>query len=78
MKIIDQTSITYKLLSVLTLVITVVYIMLMQYFLLKRQNKYLNIVRPADYSILLSGVDHTRVTKTDLINFFENEGMPNV
>lgn len=74
----DQTSTAHKLLSVLTLLITVIYIMLMQYYLLKKQNKYLNLVRPADYSILLSGVDHLKVTQADIVQFFEKEGITGI
>lgn len=66
---------TYKILSISTLIITFVYIVLMQYYLLKRQNKYFNMVRPGDYSILISGVDHTKVSKANFIDFFLKEGI---
>jgi hypothetical protein len=75
MKHTDQASSVYKILSVSTLFITCAYILVMQFFLLKRQNKFFNMIRPGDYSILVSGVDHSIICKTDIIDFFKNEGI---
>lgn len=58
LKVNDESSAGYKVLSVATTLIVSMYVVLLQYFLLRRQNKYLDMVRPGDYSIMLSGVDH--------------------
>ena len=50
----------------------------MQYFLLQQQKKYLNMVKPGDYSLLLSGIDHSKISTEDLKGFFEKEGIHNI
>lgn len=51
--------------------ICVIYIVIIQYLLLKKQDKYFNLVKPSDYSILLSGVDHTKIKEKDIVEFFQ-------